>query len=279
MSRNDASIEACYRYLLERLDQDQPFTVDDLSNAAGWTFETTRTNISKRLSEFVYRTNGALRVSPVLRRVSLGDFAGLFRQAQHLFACYDLHFYPHVIMYEFLLPLAHELRLRRALDDLFYPEGLRQRLEEIGITDIESAFGRLEAESDSDLLDRVIARAGDVFGGYSVYHVSGRFRAARLMSRADAAIEEAAHRPYLIDETTAVVRFIACFGQCATPTGEQLSLPNADGEPALQQEADEIRWLFLNVFADAVTRQVRQEDEIWLLESGEQSGLWIWRKS
>jgi hypothetical protein len=37
-----------------------------------------------------------------------------------------------------------------------------------------------------------------------------------------------------------------------------------------------MRWLFLNFFAEAVTRVAKKEDEIWLLESGMRSALYRW---
>jgi hypothetical protein len=40
--------------------------------------------------------------------------------------------------------------------------------------------------------------------------------------------------------------------------------------------AEQMRWLFLNFFAEAVTRVVKKEDEIWLLESGMRSSLYRW---
>jgi hypothetical protein len=40
--------------------------------------------------------------------------------------------------------------------------------------------------------------------------------------------------------------------------------------------AEQMRWLFLNFFAKAVTRVVKKEDEIWLLESGMKNALYRW---
>lgn len=42
------------------------------------------------------------------------------------------------------------------------------------------------------------------------------------------------------------------------------------------ERAEQMRWLFLNFFAEAVTRVVKKEDEIWLLESGVRSALYRW---
>jgi len=55
---------------------------------------------------------------------------------------------------------------------------------------------------------RVVKLAAERFGGYSVSHVSGRYKAAQLMTRHDALDHVTKGGRYLIDETTAVVRFI-----------------------------------------------------------------------
>jgi hypothetical protein len=52
-----------------------------------------------------------------------------------------------------------------------------------------------------DTLDRRI-------GGFFISHVSGRFRTGPIVSRRDSAAKLASDKAYLIDETTAVVRFI-----------------------------------------------------------------------
>jgi len=275
MKTRDQRPAKAYAFLHECLDRDRAFTAEELCKASGWSRETCGAYLSKKLEEFVYAAEDGYRVAPRFRRVRTDEFLDLFEQKRRLFASYGRHLYPHVIVYEFFLPLSHEQQLREALDDLFYADGLRQRLEEIGLDRIEEAFPRSEGETDEQLLERVTARAGDVFGGYSVHHVSGRFRAASLMSYEEAAgAQSRREEPYLIDETTAVVRFIAPFGAEARREA-QAELPGASDD-CPEREAEEIRWLFLEVFAGAVTRQVRGEDEIWLLESGDRTGLYIW---
>jgi hypothetical protein len=41
--------------------------------------------------------------------------------------------YDELVTFDFLLPLAHEGRLRRALDDLFHADAIARRLERIGL--------------------------------------------------------------------------------------------------------------------------------------------------
>jgi len=97
------------------------------------------------------------------------------------------------------------------------------------------------------------------FGGYSILHVSGRFRAAQLMTQ----VEGKKAERYLVDETTAVVRFIV-------PCREE-----GGWTPA--QVADLVRWSFDNLFVSSILEVVNAEDEIWLVESGMKNRLHIWR--
>ncbi len=274
----DRRIAASFQFLRDAAETGREFSVAELASAAGWTEGNTRTNLSKRLRDFVRRVGrGAYRCDPVILRVTLEEYGSLFRQSNRLFADYAPSLYSDVIVYEFFLPLTHEQRLRDALDDLFYRDRLRRTLREIGMGKIEEAFPREEGETDDELVERVVDRAEQVFGGYSVSHVQGRFRMAELMTIAEAAQYETAGNRYLVDETTAVVRFIApCPSSQYLPPAQ---LPLTDPVGAVRSESNEIRWLFLQVFAKALLRVVRQEDEVWLLESGAESGLYIWRRA
>ena len=60
---------------------------------------------------------------------------------------------------------------------------------------------------------------------------------------------------YLIDETTAIVRFI---------------FPCDEDEEA-------VRWFFNTLFVESIIQVVNGEAEIWMVESGMQNRLHIWR--
>ena len=66
-------------------------------------------------------------------------------------------------------------------------------------------------------------------------------------------------RRYLIDETTAVARFI---------------FPCKDNS-----EADRIRYLFETLFVRSIIQLVNGEDEIWMVESGSRNRVHVWRVS
>jgi len=94
------------------------------------------------------------------------------------------------------------------------------------------------------------------FVGYSIGHVSGRFRNEDLATRDEAAKIEKLRR-YLTDETTAVTRFIfPCEGE---------------------DEVERVRWVFDHLFVNSIIQVVNGEDEIWMVESGIRNRLHIWR--
>ena len=87
---------------------------------------------------------------------------------------------------------------------------------------------------------------------------------------------------YLIDETTAMVRFIF---PCGEPKPnrylrsanylEELAI-GADGGDT-ERQANAIRVFFYILFVESIVQVVDGEDEIWLLESGMKNRLHIWR--
>jgi hypothetical protein len=89
---------------------------------------------------------------------------------------------------------------------------------------------------------------------------------------------------YLIDETTAVVRFIVpckagtfAFSDTLEASFDWLSSVDTP-DSALEDEVQLIRKLFFLLFVDTVVRTVKGEDEIWLVESGARHGLYRWER-
>jgi hypothetical protein len=90
---------------------------------------------------------------------------------------------------------------------------------------------------------------------------------------------------YLVDESTASVRFIVpCKHGVGTFEDALNSLDNLGNPPSLldpvelNAEAAVIRKLFFALFAEAVVRTVRGEDEIWLIEAGVCHRLYRWSR-
>ncbi len=115
-------------------------------------------------------------------------------------------------------------------------------------------------------------------GGYSIYLVNGRYRADKLASRAEVVNRPFAYGSYIVDETTAIVRFILPVKTDAEKFERGKILEPATDSFHASKRAELIRWLFLNFFAEALISVVQNEDEIWLLESGMRSAFYRWIK-
>ena len=113
-------------------------------------------------------------------------------------------------------------------------------------------------------------------GGYSIYLVNGRYRADALASRGEVVSRPFAYGPYIVDETTAIVRFILPVETDAGKFEYGKILEPASTSIDPKKRADIVSWLFLNFFAEAIIRVVQKEDEIWLLESGMRSAFYRW---
>ena len=121
------------------------------------------------------------------------------------------------------------------------------RLRRIGVDKLKPYFDYSLTDNDDTFFERVCKFVDSNFGGYSIYHVDGRFRAANLVSQDDVFAATKSGQRYLVDETTAVTRFIF---------------------PCKAGEAEKIRFLFKELFMDPITEQVSGEDQIWVVESG-----------
>jgi hypothetical protein len=90
---------------------------------------------------------------------------------------------------------------------------------------------------------------------------------------------------YLIDETTAVVRFIIpsqtgmfTLFDTLESVGDLRGLFDAPDDEALETEVDLVRKLFFLLFVETVVRTVKGEDEIWLVESRVCHRLYRWER-
>lgn len=265
-----------YEFLLEHYASGEPFSRDDLAQAMGWKPETVRTYITKKWKELLEKqTDGRYRVKLEFRRFTKPEFLQHFSQKTPVFGRYTRVRYESLVAYEFLLPLARELELRSMLDELFYSDALVNRLRDMGASSVERWCTRAKGVTDAEFLSSAAAAVGEVIGGYSISHVAGRFRAHDLMTRADAADLEKNFGRYLIDETTASVRFLLRVPS-SRAYADAFDFP---GELATESEVDRIRAMFISVFAEAVVRRVKEEDEIWLIEESDIGRrLFVWQR-
>lgn len=276
--KNDEKLQRAFDFLLNRAKGGKPFKLDELVKASKWTPGTTKTYLSKKFSDLVSKRSGVYHVTPEIFRVRYEDFKDLYRQKQTLFTDYVRRTPQKVLVYEFFMPLSREDRLREALDNLFYKDTIEQRIKEIGVAKIRNALNLPETSSDDKVIEFVVDFMDNTIGGYSLHLVNGRFRADALSTRKEVVARPFSQGPYLVDEMTAVVRFILPVSESLDPVSQMNLFEPAKDNPSSDDLAEQMRWLFLNFFAEAVTRVVKKEDEIWLLESGIRSALYRWAR-
>lgn len=252
-----------------------PFTVGDLEATTGWSGQTAPTYISKKWSDFLEynKTAGVYRVKMEFRRLSEQEFLDHFSQKTPIFGKYKRISFNSVVTYEFLLPLAREPELRTILDELFYADSIENRVREVGLDEVRTWLAQSDDEDESEYVRRVVCYLADLFSGYSVHHVNGRFRPKELRTHAEAAMLLEDYERYLIDETTASVRFIIPIPSSRAETFD------GRGQEAAIDDVVAIRKMFIALFAEAVVRTVKGEDEIWLMEESEHGrNLFVWER-
>ena len=202
MARNDA-VEKAYEFLRQRAKDQRIFSKDELGRATGWQGKTPGTYLGKQLKSVVSKTGGGYRVKKHFIHLAKDDFVGRVSQTENILPSYSRFTYEAIINYEFLMPLSREGILRHNLDRLFFTDKLMELVKLIGGDAFEAVIPRRAGESESAYASRVTAQAARYFGGYSITHVNGRFRAGDVKTERDAVGER-----YIVDETTALVRFI-----------------------------------------------------------------------
>jgi hypothetical protein len=182
------------------------------------------------------------------------------------------------------MPLTNETHLRTALDALFYTDSIVTRLKACELEHLTRIFPLETGETEARYFDRLCGWLAIRFQGYSVSTVSGRFRAHELMTLRDAAKIEEDYDRYLVDETTAIVRFIFPCGdpvRHGSGAATDFDDPETDstdlGGVAARAEAKKIRWFFNALFVQSILQVVNGEAEIWMVESGLRNRLHIWR--
>lgn len=276
MMRETSSIKRAFDFLIEHAQEKKPFSVEQFTAETEWTIAETQENISNRLSDLVYEEGEKYFTKPEILRVRLDDFKELLHQKKRLFTDYVLEVSSSILIYEFFMPLSREDRLREALDNLFYRDTIEQRIQEIGISRIRDGL-KLSTDYSEDKIRQVVFDFMErAIGGYSIYMVNGRYRADVLASRKEVVTRPFAYGPYIVDETTAIVRFILPVETDAGKYEYGKILEPASMAIGTKKRAELMSWLFLNFFAEAMIRVVRKEDEIWLLESGMRNAFYKW---
>ena len=272
------SIKRAFDFLYRHAQEKKPFSIAQFSTETEWSIAETQDNLINRLCDIVYEEGGKYFSKPEILRVRLADFSELLHQKKRLFTDYILEVSPSILIYEFFMPLSREDRLREALDNLFYRDTIEQRIQEIGISQIRDGLKLTPDYSEDNIKQLIFEFMEKTMGGYSIYLVNGRYRADSLASREEVITRPFAYGPYIVDETTAIVRFVLPVETDAGNFEYGNVLKPASTGIGTQERADLVSWLFLNFFAEAIIRVVQKEDEIWLLESGMRSAFYKWVK-
>jgi hypothetical protein len=273
-----AQQRAAFDFLRDKYNTQELFTREQFQAATGFGDVSFDTYMSKHFRDLLVKViDDKLRVSLAFRQYATWrKFRdNVVTQNRILTRQYERSSYENVVMFEFFMPLRNEESLRAALDGLFYKDSIKFRLKTINEVDLKKQFPPQMIEADEDYLERICAWIADRFVGYSINHVSGRFRVGELRTKVEVLAEEARSPDrYLLDETTASVRFIF---PCKTQPQNSSTEITGGYKEALRQEASLIRWFFNELFVQSILEVVNGEDEIWLLESGIQNQLHIYK--
>ena len=276
-----------FDFLRERARTARSFTRQELESHSGWKPNSVTTYLGKNLRDFIVdRDVDRLGVLPDFMRLTREQFLELMTQKRHVFTAYERERHEEVIMFEFLLPLTRETQLRRSLDELFYRDTVERRLREIGLPQIERIVPRSTGDNDAEFVARLCDLVAAKFGGYSISFVNGRFRKGEtLLTRTEAGKRFAEDVPYLIDETTAIVRFIVpcrtaftAYRDDVDSIEEALGVVKSTDDKAIADELRETRSLFFHIFVEAVVRTVPDEDLIWVTEVGARRRVYSYQR-
>lgn len=282
---DDHSQRMVHQFFCKHFNSQVPFTQEQLKTVTEWTDSSFRTYWSKQFRPLLREAGaGIYRVSERFRRfIRWEEFQKHVTQVRGADA-YKSQTYDNLLIFEFFMPLTNEGPLRQSLDALFYKETIRRRLSSLGISRLDERIPRNAGEDDDTYLARLGQWISERISGYSISHVSGRFRAYDLMSMDEAAKVAADGGRYLIDETTAVVRFIFRCGEPKErwPSPRRDMFATFDEEKAepdneTRKEATNLRWLFGVLFVQSILEAIGGEDEVWMVESGMVNRLHIWR--
>src|SRR6266436_2725310 len=230
------------KFLREHLQSQELFEKSDLATATGWTKPGTfNTYWSKQIKPLIVPVGkDKFRVGEAFRPLmTWKKFRRHASQNRPLAADYTKHEYEYPVIFEFFLPLTNETALRTTLDALFFKENIESKLKAIGAKELAKHLPRNKGESETKYFERVADWVGAHFGGYSISHVSGRYKAGKLSTHDEVTAREKRGHRYLVDETTAVTRFIF---PCES-----------------DKEADQVRYFFEALFTASIIQLINAE--------------------
>jgi hypothetical protein len=254
---SDSTQRAAFTFLRKHLQNNQLFTIEEFSEATGWQKPgTLKTYLSKQYKDLFEKVGDQYRVSEAFRKfLTWPKFKQHVTQNRRVVKNYEPTS-AEVMIYDFLMPLTNEAFLRTTLDALFFKDAIAARLKTIGTSELKRNLNQFANLDEELLYESILGFIEAHFVGYSIFHVDGRFRSGKLRSQDEVAEFQKSGERYLIDETTAVARFI---------------FPYQDN-----QELESVRYLFRILFVRSIIQLVNGEDQIWMLETGPANKVHIW---
>lgn len=267
----------------------EPFSKQDLINSVNDpNMDTYFSKYYRQLFELSPNDPNLYFVSSRFRQFNtIEKLTKYFSQVTHIKGEYQAEYYREVLVFEFFLPFNNESNLRAVLDDLFYKDTIKVMIARIDQEELFRAFPKDNYDTDEIYYENLYKWISNKFCGYSIGTVSGRFIATVLKTFSEVSELLSKGQHYLIDETTAIVKFIFPIGQViqsedvkykynrSTPEQTHIS---AEENEKVKLEINRIRFFFKNLFVKAILELVNGEDEIWMIESGlNKSKLYIWR--
>jgi hypothetical protein len=278
---SDDNFKRTYKFLKEKYITGESFSKEDFESSVNdQNFSTYFGKKYKPILDEDPNSNEKFYVSERFKKISTWNkFRKHCSQVVKMKPNWKQACYENVLIYEFFLPLNNESTLRSALDDLFYRDTILKRIKRIERNELHDIFPDKRGESSKEYFDRLISWISDKFGGYSIGLVNGRFKSKELKTFKE--VSELLHegKSYLIDETTAIVRFIFSVGD---PLRAQILIDDfvykSNDDQDLREETKLIDYFFKKLFVRGVLDAVNEEDEIWMLQSDLNSKkLFIWR--
>jgi len=285
---SEAKIRRAFFFLKEKSRTPEAFSKKEFKEFAKYpnpnNFDDYFSKKFKHLLEDAPNEEGKYLVSNIFRKYSKWEaFRRYYSQSSKIKADYVEEYYENLMIFEFFLPLTNEGDLRSSLDELFYLNTVKLALNRIPRDELLKVFPKNKNESNNEYMIRICNWISNRFGGYSIGTVRGRFRVDVLKTYAQEAVLKEKGYNYLVDETTAIVRFIFHIGN---PIKKEIAFNVEQFEEKLNKyinekknnkEAIKIRYIFKNLFVRNILDLVNGEDEIWMLESGMRNCLYIWK--
>jgi hypothetical protein len=289
----EADMQQAFQFLSVYYQSHQLFSKDDFQRAVQWYESSFDSFFQFVFQPLLYSiTPGLFLVAESFRKFAEWEkFKAYVFQEKTLREDYHGFTFDSVIIFEFFMPLQNEGSLRATLDSLFFRDSVLNRLKGSSYEKLNKMMPLLENETKDQYFDRIANWISDHFTGYSLGQYYGRFKDGDLKSyMAVAELMQKAGR-YLVDETTAIVKFIfpikSSIRKLTSLEAEDFkSESESCDQPCVHEdkrtneihkEATLIRFFFDLLFVESILQVVNGEHEIWMLESGMRTRLYVWR--